>query len=100
MAADLIDDPFAPEKPYNGFDELPIGNYEILSFAFVRNQYYDPDDKRSPPRIIMIELSDQILFLPPYMALKLRDDDEKLKSLNEDGVKRYLCYGGRRAEGG
>lgn len=101
MADDLMEDnPFGPEKPYYGFKSLKPGNYEILSFRFVWNQYFNPSDERSPRRIILIELEDQVLFLPPYMALKLRNDDDLLEKYNNDGIKRYLCFGGRRTEEG
>lgn len=101
MADALIEeDPFGPEKPYYGFKNLQPGNYEILSFRFVHNQYHDASNERSPRRIVLIELEEQVLFLPPYMALKLRDDDDILEGYNNDGIKRYLCFGGRRTEEG
>lgn len=87
---------FLDGKPYKGFGELEIGEYEIVLFRFVRNKFFDPTVANSLRRVLVVELDDQILFLPSYMAVNFRDDDKLLEALNNDGVKRFLCFGGRR----
>lgn len=89
--------PFEEGKPYKGFGTLPHGNHEVISFRFVRNKYYDPK-KENPglKRSLLVELSDQVLFLPEYFAQKFNDDDKQIEELNNDGVKKYLYFGGSR----
>lgn len=86
-------------KPYIGFSKLPHGYYEVFKFRFVRNKNYRPEAKDPGlPRIILVELNDQVLFLPQYFARDFNDDDEKLDKLNTDGIKKYLYFGGKREE--
>lgn len=86
-------------KPYYGFKDLAIGNHKIELFRFVKNKNYDSKDPKSLPRVILVELADQILFLPEYFAAILEDDDEKINELNSDGIDKYLSFGGKRPSG-
>lgn len=90
--------PYAFSKPYKGFKYLPIGHHEIISFKFIRNRYFNQDDISSLRRTLMVELHDQLLFLPAYMALNFNDDDTLVTGLNTDGIKRYLYFGGSRPD--
>lgn len=87
---------FLDGKPYKGFTELEIGVYEIVRFRFIRNKFYDPDVANSPRKTLVAELHDQILFLPSYMAANFQNDEKLLESINNDGVKRFLHFGGQR----
>lgn len=86
---------FTDSKPYKGFAHLAIGNYEIRSLRFVRNKYYTPENEHSLKRILIAELDDQILFLPRNITTTFDDDDNKVASANNDGIKRFLCFSGR-----
>lgn len=87
---------FESSKPYKGFAKLNIGNYEIKSFRLVRNKWYNPENTDSLERILLAELDDQVIFLPSYMAKNFKDDDKLVEAVNNDGIKRFLCFGGRR----
>lgn len=90
--------PFQAEKPYLGFKRLQIGDYEIFEFRFVKNRYAltQPD---APPRTVLVELADQVLFLPDYLSHRLKDNDAIIDRLNSDDVKRFLCFGGKNSKG-
>lgn len=98
MAAIDLFNPFAFSKPYKGFGSLPFGNYEVISFKLIRNRFFIPDILNSARRILMAELHDQVLFLLAYMALNFNDDDDLVDLVNNDGIKRYLCFEGRRPD--
>lgn len=85
------------QKPYKGFSQLPIGNHEIVKFRFVANEMYNKKKENSLKRVILIELADEVLFLPEYFAVGLNDDSSKIDELNKDGIKKFLCFGGKRA---
>lgn len=91
---------FGDSKPYNGFTKLKIGNYEILNFRLVNNKMYkekkEGEENNFLKRILMVELKDQVLFLPQYFARQFDDDDKKVAELNNDGVKKFLFFGGAR----
>lgn len=83
-----------PNKPYCGFAKLAIGFYEILNFRYVKNKYGKKGEGSG--KSILIELDDQVLFLPQYFNQKL--DEEDLRELNstiDDGEKMYLSFGGK-----
>lgn len=86
-------------KPYYGFKNLAHGNHKIEIFRFVKNKNYDPKDPKSLPRVLLVELEDQILFLPEYFAAGLNDDDDKIVELNTDKVIKYLYFDGKRKSG-
>lgn len=88
--------PFQNTKPYFGFNSLEEGNYEIVTFRFVRNKFYDPKADNPLKRNLVAELKDQILFLPAVIARNFLDDDVLLDEINNDGVKRFLRFGGKK----
>lgn len=66
-------------KPYYGFSNLAPGHYEVECFRFVKNRFYKPDvENPDVPRSLMVELKDQVLFLPSRFAKRLDNDDGKL----------------------
>lgn len=85
-------------KPYKGFPNLSIGNHKIVKFKLVRNVYHEQSEGSSK-RVILIELEDQILFLPQYFAVKFNNDAKKVDELNNDGIVKYLYFGGKRPSG-
>lgn len=85
-------------KPYFGFSQLPHGYHKIVKFRWVKNKMYKMDsEKPGLKRTVLIELADQVLFLPEYIARKFNDDDEKIAELNS-GITIFLYFGGRREE--
>lgn len=88
-------------KPYKGFSFLPEGNHEIVKFKMVNNKMYDPESETPQlKRVVLVELKEEVLFLPEYFAINFQKENEKLlDSLNEDGVKKYLYFGGKRESG-
>lgn len=86
---------FCDGKPYKGFSELEHGTYEILNFRWVKNKLYK-EDGDLPKRSLLIELEDQVLFLPAYITAKIGYSDEKVDEMNADPRKKYLYFGGRR----
>lgn len=54
------------------------------------------DDEKSLARILLVELKDQVLFLPEYFAYNFQggDADDKILAMNNDGVTKYLYFGG------
>lgn len=86
--------PFQSSKPYFGFNHLEEGNYEIVLFRFVRNKFFDGTEGQLK-RNLIAELKDQIVFLPAIIARNFNDDDELLDDVNNDGVKRFLRFGGK-----
>lgn len=84
-------------KPYLGFSQLAHGNHEIVCFRFVKNNFYKTvPGKPGLKRTLLVELKDQVLFLPEYFAVKFDDDDDKVEALNSDGIKKFLYFGGNR----
>lgn len=83
-------------KPYFGFSDLRKGNHEILQFKLVKNVHYNKKNEKSLKRVILVELKDQVLFLPEYFAQKFKDNPKKIDELNRDGVKKFLFFGGSR----
>lgn len=78
------------------FSKLARGHYEVECFRFVKNKFYKPDSADpGVKRSLLVELKDQVLFLPKYFAERLRDSDEKLMELNS-GEKKFLFYDGKR----
>lgn len=91
---------FNSSKPYNGFKNLKLGYYKIESFRLVKNKMYNENNeahaKNKLKRVLLVELKDQVLFLPEYFAVPLNDDDAKVDELNNDGIQKYLFFGGIR----
>lgn len=86
---------FGDGKPYHGFAKLEHGNHEILNFRWVKNKLYR-EDGDLPKRSLLVELEDQVLFLPAYISAKIGYSDEKVDEINIDPRKKYLYFGGRR----
>lgn len=88
-----------PSKPYRGFAKLNEGNYEILNFRVVKNKFGKKADGSN--KSILVELAEEVLFLPQYFWQKLNAED--IRELN-DGIqtneKVYLHYGGKSSENG
>lgn len=88
---------FPSAKPYRGFANLPEGNHEIHHFRWVKNKHYRSDaEKKSLERVLLVELKDEILFLPEYFAKNFDNSDELIDQLNNDGVKKFLAFNGKR----
>lgn len=92
-------DTIANSKPYRGFAKLKQGDYPIAKFKLVRNKYYDAENVNSVKRILLVELDDQVLFLPQIFASNFGDNDALIKTLNADEKKRFLCFGGAGENG-
>lgn len=87
----------ATSKPYYGFRNLDHGYYKIEKFRFVKNKLFNPnEEKLKLKRILLVELKAEVLFLPEYFAVNLNDDDAKIDELNNDGISKYLYFGGQR----
>lgn len=78
-------------KPYNGFTKLSLGYHEILHFRMVKNKFAKKDDCKHS---IIVELENEIVFLPKYFAVDMKDSD--IEELNTDGQKKFLYFGGKR----
>lgn len=86
-----------PNKPYHGFAKLAIGYHEIRCFRSVKNKF---GKKGTSGKSILVELADQILFLPQYFWQKLNENDlQELNTSIEEGEYIYLYFGGKQEEG-
>lgn len=83
------------QKPYVGFTKLDHGLYEVVGFRFIKNRFYKEGSSSDVKRTLLVELNDQVLFLPSYFAKRLNDSDEKLNALNA-GEKKYMHFEGKR----
>lgn len=83
-------------KPYLGFKKLNAGNHEIVKFRVVANKQYREGAPESYRKSLLVELEDQVLFLPHYFFEQLQFDEKKVEELNNDGIKKYLFFGGER----
>lgn len=86
-----------PNKPYHGFNKLSHGFHQIETFRVVKNKFGKKNDGSN--KSILIELSNEVLFLPQYFWGKLTEED--LKSLNssiESGEHVYIYFGGKHEE--
>lgn len=90
---------FMDSKPYNGYEHLENGIYEIIAFKFVPNQFYNELVPTSLKRNLMAELSNQVVYLPAQIARNFKDDDALLAEINNDGVKRFLSFQGKKSNG-
>lgn len=80
------------EKPYHGFSELSIGFHPIEQFRAVKNKFAKDDEKES--KSILVELADQVVFLPKHIGDKLTETD--LDELNSFKEAVFLHFGGKR----
>lgn len=79
------------------FTKLSIGFHQIILFRTVKNKFDKKDDAKS----ILVELDDQVIFLPQYFRQKITDSDicefNSCINKNEDI---YLNFGGRNETNG
>lgn len=84
-----------PNKPYNGFANLSIGFHSITCFRSVKNKFGKKGDGSN--KSILVELSNEVLFLPQYFRQKLDETDLfELNASIESGEGIYLYFGGRQ----
>lgn len=80
-----------PNKAYLGFAKLAIGYHKILCFRSAKNKFGKKGEKS-----ILIELDDQVLFLPQHFSTKINDDDiRELNASIEKNSAVYVYFGGR-----
>lgn len=83
-----------PNKPYHGFAKLDNGFFRIHSFKIVNNKFGKKKDGSG--RSILVELKEEVLFLPQYFLQKLTPDDiTELNTSIDDGEEIWLYFGGR-----
>lgn len=83
-------------KPYLGFKKLKEGFHEIQQFRTVKTKFVKKGEKS-----ILVELKEQVLFLPQYFRSTLTDEDlQELNARIENKEKVYLFFGGKNAETG
>lgn len=87
---------FSVQKPYYGFSHLAIGKHSIEKFRLTPNKFYNKKEVNSFKKSLVCELSDQVLFLPNYFSAQFNEDKSLIETVNNDGVKRFLCFGGKR----
>lgn len=90
-----------PEKPYRGFSKLEEGYHRIDCFRIVKNRFAKRGEATTTSKSILVELHDQVVFLPQYFWQKLNEKD--ITELNEhinSGENIYLFFGGKQEEGG
>lgn len=88
-----------PSKLYNGFAKLTIGFHKIECFRVVKNKFGKKSDGTG--KSIMIELKDQILFLPQYFWQKIDEEDiNELNSCINSNKNVYLHFNGKHAQSG
>lgn len=78
-------------KLYYGFSKLSLGHHEIICFRLVKNKFAKSKNERK--KTLLVELKDQIVYLPQYFSEKIKEDD--ISELNSDGVIKYLYFGGK-----
>lgn len=84
-------------KPYHGFSKLNIGFHQIKLFRTVKNKFDKKDDVKS----ILVELEDQVVFLPQYLRQKISDSDmSELNSCIDNAEDMYLHFGGKNESTG
>lgn len=99
-ALNLIRSSGYSEKPYLGFKKLSPGNYEIKVFKLIKNKMYTKIRRNtSLKQVILVELVDQVLFLPEYFAQNMQNRQDKIEELNNSNIKHFLNFGGKRENG-
>lgn len=88
-----------PNKPYLGFNKLSIGYHQICCFRSVKNKFGKKGEGSA--KSILLELDDQVVFLPQYFWQKINEKDMcDLNTLIETGENIYLHFGGKQEQGG
>lgn len=86
-----------PNKPYLGFAKLKNGFHEIVCFRITKNKFGKKTDGSN--KSILVELLQEVLFLPQYFWSKLTEADiNVLNSCIENGSKVYLYFGGKHEQ--
>lgn len=87
-----------PNKPYHGFAKLSIGYHQIQCFRSVKNKFGKKNDGSG--KSILVELEDQIIFLPQYFWGKINGEDDirELNSCIDSGENIYLYFGGKQEQ--
>lgn len=78
-------------KAYLGFAKLVIGYHKFFCFRLVKSKFGKKGEKS-----LLVELDDQVLFLPQNFSQKMGEDD--IRELNENIEKdkaMYIYFGGR-----
>lgn len=84
-----------PNKPYNGFAKLCMGFHLITNFRFVKNKFGKKSDGSN--KSILVELKDEVLFLPQYFCQNLSTEDiQELNSSIESNKNVYLYFEGKQ----
>lgn len=84
-----------PNKPYNGFANLTVGFHSVECFRTVKNKFGKKGDGSN--KSILIELANEVLFLPQYFWQKLKEDDlHEMNTAIGNGEQIYLYFGGRQ----
>lgn len=84
-------------KDYRGFAKLSIGFHKIEQFRIVKNKFGKKTE--GTEKSILIELEDEVLFLPQYFREKLDEEDiRKLNATIESKENVYLYFGGKLEE--
>lgn len=73
-----------------GFSKLSRGYHEILHFQMVKNKFAKKDDCKHS---IIVELEVEIVFLPKYFVINMKEGD--IEELNNDTQKKFLYFGGK-----
>lgn len=79
-------------KPYQGFAKLNIGYHKIVCFRLVPNKFAKENNRDE--KSILVELEEEVLFLPQYFMNVLNKDD--INELNSVDEIHYLYFGGKR----
>lgn len=84
----------APNKPYLGFAKLSLGFHQIFNFRSVKNKFGKKGEGSA--KSIMVELDEQVLFLPQYFSQKINEEDmSELNAGIEKNESVYIYFGGR-----
>lgn len=68
-----------PNKPYHGFTKLKKGSHKVVNFRTVKNKFGKKSDGSN--KSILVELSEEVVFLPQYFWQKLNEED--IREVNE-----------------
>lgn len=86
-----------PHKPYHGFGKLQNGVHKIECFRVVKNKFSKKGEGSS--KSILIELEEQVLFLPQYFWDKINENDIRdLNSGIDSNQYVYLFFEGKNEE--
>lgn len=95
---DFFKPEFESSKPYHGFKNLAHGKYKIVRFKLVNNKYPRDDDasgSTNPSVAVMVELENEVLFLPQHLARKFNSNPDIVRQINDSGITFYLYFGGK-----